>query len=44
MSDLSSDVDMGLETEFASSLYELLEIEAWRQEQREKLEASWLSQ
>lgn len=55
MSDLSPDVDMGLETEFSSSLYELLEmeawrqeqqekLEAWRQEQREKLEASWLSQ
>ena len=37
MSDLSSDIDMCPETEVASSLYDLLEAEAWRQEQQKKL-------
>lgn len=39
MSDLSLDIDMSPDGEFATSLGDFLEAEVWRQEQREKLEA-----
>ncbi|MCJ1342840.1 hypothetical protein MMC31_001029 [Peltigera leucophlebia] len=39
MSDSSPDTDMSPNKEFATILCDLLEVEAWRQEQKEKAEA-----
>lgn len=43
LTDSSSDIDMSPDREFATSLCDLLEAEAWPQEQREKVQAWSLS-